>query len=162
MRREFLTATWTRGVGLKTGLTAAIAGVLVVSACAGGNDERSVEAFCSMIRSEKERILDQFETTSSAGDGDEFAEVLAGLGASIQGIGELRTYTRKLADVAPEEIRVEAELMAESMDDQLDAAQGAASDPLGALASTLFAGLSGSGPTSAVDDFARANCGEGI
>jgi len=136
-------------------------GVLVGSACTG-DGERSVEAFCSMIKSEKERILDQFDASSSAGDGDEFGEVLAGLGASIQGIGELRTYTRKLAAVAPDEIRVEAELMAESMDDQLDAAQDGLSDPLGALGSSLFAGLAGSGPTSAVDDFAWANCGEGI
>lgn len=137
-------------------------GVFLSAGCSGGDERRSVETFCSTIRSEKERILAQFEGTSSAGDGDDLAEVLAGLGASIQGLGELRTYTRKVADAAPEEIRVEAELMAESIESQLDAAQGGLSDPLGALASSLFAGLSGSGPTSAVDDYARANCGEGI
>ncbi len=62
--------------------------------CDSGSD-RSVEAFCTTITSEKARILEQFEATSSAGQGDEGLEVLVGLVVSIQGLGELRTYTRK-------------------------------------------------------------------
>lgn len=126
------------------------------------SSDRSVDAFCSIIASEKARILEQFDQTASAGRGDETLEVLAGLAASVQGLGELRTYTRKLAAVAPREIQVEADLMAESVAKQLDAASDAVSDPLGALVGGLMSGLEGSGPTSTVNAFAQENCGEGI
>ena len=135
--------------------------VLSIAGCDGGSD-RSVEAFCSTITSEKARILEQFDETSSMGQGDDGLEVLAGLAASIQGLGELRTYTRKRAAVAPDEIRVEAELMAETVAKQLDAASDAISDPLGALVGGFMSGLEGSGPTNTVNEFARENCGEGI
>ena len=56
--------------------------------------DRSVESFCSTMRSEKARILEQLEGVQAAAESsdDEFAGVLLGLGGSMQALGELRTY----------------------------------------------------------------------
>lgn len=132
----------------------------VIVSCSNGS-ERSVEAFCSTLRSEKARILDQFES-ASAPSGDGFADALSGLGASVQAMGELRTYFRKLERVAPDRIQTEVEIVAESIDRQFDAAKDAARDPLGAFGSALITGFTTSGQMQAVDRYARENCGEGI
>ena len=116
------------------------------------------------MRSEKARILDQFNSTVAAGEdsGDEFLAVISGLGASIQALGELRTYFAKLSKEAPAEIQAEVEIVAESYEKQLDAASKAVSDPLAALSEGLMSGLTSSGQLNTVDSFARSNCGEGI
>jgi hypothetical protein len=142
--------------------------ILVIAAgpmvACSGEPDRSVESFCSTMRSEKARILEQLEGVQAAAESsdDEFAGVLLGLGGSMQALGELRTYFAKLSDVAPDEIRVEVEIVAEAMDKQLDAAGDAVGDPLGGLGSALMTSLTTSGQLAAVDEFARSNCGEGI
>ncbi len=144
-------------------LAALIGSTSLLLACSNG-PERSVDSFCSTMRSEKARILEQLEgaqAAASASD-DEFAGVLLGLGGSLQALGELRTYFAKLSDVAPEEIRVEVEIVAEAMDEQLDSAGEAASDPLGSFGNALVTSLTTSGQLASVDEFARSNCGEGI
>lgn len=130
----------------------------------GGGPERSTESFCATLRSEKARILDQFNATSHSADasGDDLASLFAGLGGSIQALGELRAYFHKLAEVAPDEIRTEAELVADNYDEQMDAAGDAGSNPLGALTSSLFNGLAVSGQLDRLNQFAVSNCGEGI
>lgn len=135
-----------------------------LTGCGGGAPERSAAAFCQTMRSEKERILAQLEETSAAGaaSGDEFLAALSGLGASIQALGELRTYFQKLAKVAPEDIRTEIEIVAESYDQQVDDAGDGVTKPLETAVGALFEGLATSGQVSAVDEYARANCGEGI
>ena len=138
--------------------------VAVVPAGCGGESTRSTEAFCATMRSEKARILDQFNSTVAAGEnsGDEFLGVISGLGASLQALGELRTYFAKLSKVAPAEIQTEVEIVADSFEKQLDAASKAVSDPLAALSEGLMSGLTTSGQLNTVDSFARENCGEGI
>ena len=137
----------------------ALAG-LALAAC--GGSERSTEAFCDTLASEKQRILSQFEANSNPATDDELVTTLAGLGASVQALGELRTYFEKLADVAPEEIRAQAEIVAEQYEKQFDDLQDAASDPLGGLAAGLVNSVAVSGQMNAVHSFARANCGEGL
>ena len=140
---------------LLTTLVATAALIAGATACSGG---RSTEAFCDTLRSEKQRILAQFESTSQLGAGDEFAEALMGLGASAQAIGELQTYFRKLADVAPEEIRVEAEIVAENMGELVTGTELS----LEGIAGSLMTGLSISGQLNTINQFALENCGESV
>ena len=145
------------GVVLSAGLVADAIG------CSSG-PERSAEAFCSTLRSEKERILGQLSDGQAAAEAqdDELVGMLTGLGASVQALGELRTYFGKLADVAPDEIRHEVEILEEEIGEQLDNAQNVADDPLGSLASAFVDSFSLSGQLSAVNDYAMDNCGESI
>lgn len=142
----------------------AFAVVTVVPSGCRGESQRSTEAFCTTMRSEKARILDQFNSNVATGEnsGDESVAVISGLGASLQALGELRTYFAKLSKVAPAEIQTEVEIVADSVEQQLDAASKAVSDPLGALTEGLMSGMTSSGQLNTVDSFARANCGESI
>ena len=77
-----------------------------LASCVSSTPERSTANFCSTMKSEQTRILRQLDKTSSASD-DENAKPFLTLVASVQAIGELQTYFKKLAKVAPEEIRTE-------------------------------------------------------
>ncbi len=145
-----------------TRLSASVLAVsLLLSSCGTG---RSVEAFCDTMISEQDRIVREMEEAQALADqqDDELVSVLIGLGSSLEAIGELRTYTRKLADTAPSEIQTDAEAVADSMDAQFEAMKDSASNPLGALASSLVEGFTSAGSMDRVDSFARANCGRGI
>lgn len=139
-----------------------LAGVLLVAvmlstACSGG---RSTEAFCSTLGSEKERIRGQLDAGLDAMESqeDDFAKALVGVGATMQSVGELRTYFDKLARVAPEEIRVEAEIVAEEMANQTRVPELS----LEGLASSLLGGVAISGQLESLDRYARQHCGESI
>lgn len=136
-------------------------GIMSVVACSAGAD-RSVAAFCRTLHDEKERIRGQLDENIAAAEqsGDETLEVLLGLGAGVQALGELRVYFRKLADHAPEEIRVEAELVADEYEKQLDEATEALDNPLGALADGVMSSLTISGPMNTLNDFAVRECDE--
>ena len=73
------------------------------------------------MKSEKARILAGMQASEDAADAnpDELAGMFGRLAGSLQGIGELRTYFAKLADVAPHEIRVDVEIVAQSFNDQV-------------------------------------------
>lgn len=137
-----------------------MAAVLVYS---GGcsRSERSAASFCRVLRSEKTRILQQFNATSRVGAGTSVS-ALAGLGASLQAIGELRTYFHKLAKVAPSEIETEADIVAKQYDQLLDSMSNISSNPLAGLAGSLLSSVSISGQLNSLDTFARKNCGESI
>ena len=79
-----------------------------------------------------------------------------------QALGELRTYLRKLAIVAPNEIRTDAEIVAQGYDEQLKAAKDALKDPLSAIASSLIDGMMMSGQLNRLNQFALDNCGQSI
>jgi hypothetical protein len=132
---------------------------VLASAC---GTERSAEAFCSTLREEKQRILDQFNAGANPDTEDELLKMLSGLGASVQAMGELRTYFNKLEKVAPEEIQTEVEIVAGEWGRQVEDAGDAASDPLGGLTSALVGGLATSGQLEAVNRYALRECGEGI
>ena len=155
----------------RVGRTARLAGittvaallVLGVAACSD-EPERSTAAFCATMKSEQARILAQFNANVDAGNAssDGMVQALSGLGASIQALGELRTYLRKLAIVAPNEIRTDAEIVAQGYDDQLKAAKDALKDPLSAIASSLIDGMMMSGQLNRLNQFALDNCGQSI
>ncbi len=146
----------------------ALAGValLVASAlpaCSSG-PERSVEAYCTTLEQEQERILADFEGQMAAAEGtdDEFLGALMALGAGLGAIGELEIYADKLAEVAPEEIRVDVEAVATSIEEQNEAAKDAASDPLGALGSALIGSLMSAGSFQRVGEWTYEHCGQGF
>jgi hypothetical protein len=145
---------------MRVNLIAAISVTFFFVAACGA--ERSTEAFCETLSSEKQRILEQFEVASQPKSGDQFLELIGGLGASVQALGELRTYFDKLADVAPEEIRSEAEILSDHFDKQFDDAEDVGSNPFGQLAGSLVGAMAVSGPMNTVQQFAMTHCEEGI
>ena len=138
-------------------------GVLAISGC-DSTTGRSVGAFCTTLHSEKQRILNQLNRNVGAAKatGDGLLQALGGLGASIQAIGELRIYFRKLATVAPEPIRTEVELIRDDYDEQFKHLSDMAAHPLAALAAGLVGGMASSGQMNTVNSFAVSNCREGI
>lgn len=134
--------------------------VLGVTGC--GGQTRSVSAFCNTLHSEKQRILAQFNATSQSGSSDQLVRALAGVGASLQALGELRTYFHKLSDVAPDQIRDDAEIVAKDWDHQIDTAASAAAHPLSALAGALVTGVTTSGQLNSMNQFALTHCHESI
>ena len=96
---------------------AVVAGVVVV-VIQVSKPTRSVEAFCSTMNSEQERILAEFDANNGDGHIDDFSEAMAGMLASVQALGELQVYFQKLAEVAPPEIQTETQLVADKIGDR--------------------------------------------
>ena len=138
--------------------------VLLTSLTACSGSQRTTAAFCSTMKSEQSRILAQFNSSkdAAAGQNDAFANALMGVGATVQALGELRTYFHKLSAVAPKEIEEETKLVADWYDDQVKSAKGAISNPLGSLASSALDGIMISGPMNTVNKFALQNCGQSV
>lgn len=140
--------------------TALVGAALLVGGC--GGQTRSVAAFCSTLHSEKQRILAEFNSTAHSVSSDQLVQALSGLGASLQALGELRTYFHKLSDVAPDEIKAEAEIVAKDWDQQVADAANEAAHPLSALAGALINGATTSGQLNTLNQFALNNCHESI
>jgi len=149
-------------------VVAAFCTVALIGAAAGGvvyvvkhrKPTRSTEAFCKTMISEQKRIVDQLNLTAGGADGtgDDFAKALLGVMASVQAIGELNTYFRKLAKVAPAEIQTEAELMADKIGDLTKVPDMS----LQGLVGSFMGALEVSGPLSTLNAFATKNCGRPI
>jgi hypothetical protein len=140
-----------------SGLAAA---ALLLGGC--GGPMRSAAAFCSTLHSEKQRILAEFNASANSGSSDQLVQVLSGLGASLQALGELRTYFHKLSDVAPDEIKDDAEIVAKDWDQQVADAANQAAHPLSALAGALINGATMSGQLNTLNQFALSHCHESI
>lgn len=129
---------------------------VAMSACGSG---RSPEAFCGAMDNHKERYLAAMESaTESLGSGSADGAI-AGLAGGLAAISDLQAMWNELADVAPEEIRTDVELIRDENQKQLDSAGENLDNPLGALGSALMGGLKTAGAYQRVDEFTRANCG---
>ncbi|NND02619.1 MAG: hypothetical protein HKN91_07515 [Acidimicrobiia bacterium] len=145
-------------------MSVATASAVLMSSCGGG---RSVDAFCSTLENEQERILEQLETNQAnaqdlSAQGNDLAAAFTSLAGVGVALGDLATYFKSLSAVAPAEIQDDVEVVAEEYDKQLDDAGSAASNPLGAIGSGIVSGFKTAGPLQRVDSFARENCGQGI
>lgn len=136
---------------------AVVAGVVVV-VIQVSKPTRSVEAFCSTMNSEQERILAEFDANNGDGHIDDFSEAMAGMLASVQALGELQVYFQKLAEVAPPEIQTETQLVADKIGDQMKIPDFS----ITGVGNQLIAAIMLSGPMDAVNRFALKNCGKSV
>lgn len=107
--------------------------------------QRSTEAFCSTMEEHKTRYLEAWSQASGEG-------AVAGLVGGASAVGDLKIMWDELAEVAPDEIRPDAEAVRDAWKQQEDAAKNG--DWMGAVAG----GLMNSGSMSRVDQYARENC----
>ncbi|MCU1371957.1 MAG: hypothetical protein JWO77_3151 [Ilumatobacteraceae bacterium] len=151
-----------------TAIAIVLCTLLVLGAVGGGaavvvkhrKPTRSVEAFCSTMKSEQKRILEQFESVSdeAKATGDEFAEMMLTAMGGVQAMGELQTYFAKLAKVAPAEIQTEAELVAEKIGESMKVPELS----IEGIAGSMINGIALSGPLNTLNAYAKKNCGQGI
>lgn len=120
-----------------------------LTACSPG---RSVEAYCGVIAEHKERYLAAMGEVN-AGDNP-----LAGMVGMVSALGDLNRMWEEAAKVAPEEIQADVEAVRDAWASQFEAAERAASDPLGGLASALMTGLQAAAATQRVDEYTAQNC----
>jgi hypothetical protein len=141
-------------------VVAGVIGAVLVVVTKDDKPTRSVEAFCSTMKSEQKRIIDEFESSTDAAQasGDDFAEAFLTIGASVQALGELQTYFSKLAKVAPEEIQTEAEIVADKIGDVLKAPDLS----FEGIAGSMMASMEIAGPINTLDTFAKEHCGQSI
>lgn len=132
----------------------ALTAIVLVSGCSGGG--RSAAAFCDELDTGME------ELRASANDAAQQENPMVGLLGLVGTLGDLQRLLERLADVAPEEIQQDAEVVRDVMARQADTAGDAVSDPLGALASSLGDSLLNQGSFRRLDEFARAECGQPV
>lgn len=127
-----------------TVLVSVVFSALSLTGCAG----RSVERFCAEARDGASAV--------AASDGNDPL-------ADISNFGELEGLLDRLADAAPDEIRPDVEHARRTYGEALDAAKGAAGNPLGALFKGALSIALARESFRRVDDYARSNCdGQGI
>jgi hypothetical protein len=127
-------------------------------------DERSVESFCDTYWEQKDEYLTKYaerdEAIDAAGEEDPLLGVLAGLGTSMEALGDVVIIFDKLAKVAPDDIEPDVVAIRESLQKSIDNAGEAASNPLGALVGGLTSGLTTMGSWQRLSDYVVENCGE--
>jgi hypothetical protein len=136
---------------MRRGMAAALTWVLLLSACSSG---RSVQAFCGEL---DQGMRDLNAAAQASMETDDLLMGLMGIAGSL---GEYQRLLERLADVAPEEIQQDMEVVRDTVGDQLDVG-AAASDPLGAMISSFGQAMMNQGSFDRVDQYARANCGRG-
>lgn len=141
----------------RTVRAAAVLGV-VSMVLAGCGSERSPEAFCGTMDKHKERYLAAMDSATESLESGTAGGALAGLGGGLAAISDLQAMWEELADVAPEDIRVDVELIRDENQKQLDAAGENLDNPLGALGSAMMSGFKTYGAYQRVDEFTGTHC----
>lgn len=153
-----MTNTGTQRAGI------AVIVLICMSLLVGCAQERTPEAFCAVMRSEKERIVAKIEDASdnAASNPDDFLALLGSLATVASSVGDLATYFKKLSEAAPPEIEVEMEQIASIYDERVSSMDDAFSNPLGALGGAFVDSFRLAGPTETVNDYALNNCNESL
>lgn len=125
---------------------------------AGCGTERSPAAFCGVMDKHKERYLAAMADSTQSLESGTTGGALAGIGGGLAAISDLQTMWKELAEVAPEQIRVDVELIRDENQKQLDSAGDSLDNPLGALGSAMMSGFKTLGAYQRVDEFTRAHC----
>jgi DNA polymerase III alpha subunit len=133
------------GTAVATGLSA-----LALAACGGDDDESSVDAFCDKV-DEVRAAADPFE--GLAPNDTEGA---------VDALGSARDQLHEVVDVAPDEIRDDAEQMESAFNDLVTAAEGAEKpEDLAAVFQEFEqAGEELEGATQRLEEYTNENCGE--
>lgn len=138
-------------------LVAVVAASLLLAGC---GTQRSTEAFCRVLEEQKQQYLETYDADQLDGmsEGD---QLFGGIGLTLGAMGEIPLIYRKLADVAPEEIRADTEAVAEGFEKMLGSGGQAVSDPLSFAFGGLLQSFQMSGPLTRVEQFAIDNCDSG-
>ena len=137
------------------GAIVAIAATLACVLTAGCGAGRSVESFCSTMDEHKTRYLGAMGQANQALEG---GDLLGGGAQAVSALGDLQRMWEDLAKVAPSDITSDVEAIRDAAEQQLQAAQDAADNPLGAIASGLTSGLMNAGSYTRVDAYVREHC----
>lgn len=132
----------------------ALLGLLPLAACGDG---RSPEAFCSTMETHRERYLEATDAALGEVQRGDGAGLLAGSAQMVVALGDLQVMWKDLADVAPDDIRSDVEVIRDATEKQLEAA-GSGGDALSALTSGLMSGLTNAGSYQRVDSYVREHC----
>lgn len=89
--------------------------------------------------------------------GDGAGLLLAGSAQMVTALGDLQVMWKDLAEVAPDDIRSDVEVIRDATEEQLEAA-GSGGDTLSMLSSGLLSGLTNAGSYQRVDAFVREHC----
>lgn len=131
-----------------------VVGMVAVSAGAAYwlliRSDRSVEAFCRTYAEEKARIGQQLPSSDT--------DLLSGLVGGLSAIGELPVMFDRLDKVAPDDIEPDVAAVRDSLRQQIETAKGAATDPLGAIASGTVGAAMNAGSYDRVNRYVAQNC----
>jgi hypothetical protein len=139
------------------GLVAALcAGALaLVAGCSSG---RSPEAYCSVYEKHKQRFIDAMGEAQSSMDSSDDLGVVVGLAQTAGALGDLQRMWEELADVAPEDIQQDVEVVRDVSAKQADRSGQSISDPVGAMSGLLVDALMNSGSFRRVDTYTQEQC----
>jgi hypothetical protein len=119
---------------------------------------RSARAFCAVHDKHKKRYLAAFDSANASIDG---GDMLTGVLQAGVALGDLTTMWKELAEVAPERIRVDTEVVAAGWEKQADLADDLIEHPLKGLSSALLGSFKLTGPLQRIDRFVRNKCDAG-
>lgn len=132
-----------------------LAGIILLSACAG----RSVESFCATFYSEIDRLEDKYSNRLADSEGqDPLAGLLTVLGTTAEAFGDYAVLYDRLEQVAPNDLQPDVAAVRDALNQQLVSMKEAGSDPLGAAFGSLITGLSVIGSEQRVNEYIAANC----
>ena len=143
-------ASTKRRIGRGAGIALVLAlSLSTLSACSSG---RSVEAYCDVLSTHKDRYLSAMNEVNTTDD------FLASLTGAVGAFGEISQMWDEAAKVAPSHIQSAVEAVRDFWDGQLETAKEMINDPLGGLASAFMEAASNSGAVERVDAYTATNC----
>lgn len=125
-----------------------------LASCSGDDPVSDTQAFCDTLQTESAELRNRYEAEIEAAVGD--GDLLTGALSLIAALGDVKPLLTRLAEVAPQEIRVDAERIAEQYVEPADIS----GDPLTAVMTGIFQGAALQGSVERVDDFAARECGQ--
>ncbi|MBS1837542.1 MAG: hypothetical protein JST64_07575 [Actinobacteria bacterium] len=152
--------TSTRSASGSVAVAAAIVAATVALLLPGCSQPRSVDAFCGTFESQAKDLVSKYSGRLSSLDyqNNPLKTLLVGAGSAIEAQGDLAVLFDHLDAVAPDEIEPEVAAVRDMYKRQLDTAEKAAGDPIGALAGGLVSAVSSMGSYEKVQKFITANC----
>ena len=136
-----------------------VLGIAIVSSalagCGGATVTRSSAAYCSYFYGEGTRLHNRFINSTNASGQDPFAR----LSSVFADIPEAASFLHQLSLRAPQEIAPDVQALAKALDSLPSQAAGAASNPLGALASAFASSVETHGAEQRVNEYTLKHCG---
>ena len=143
--------------GLAAVAAAALAAV-AVAGCGLGGETRSADAYCDTYESGFEKIKSDYpEVDQYSSSGENALVLLLQTGSAY---GDIVALIGEMAEVSPDEVRTDVERVHKTLQDQLDSAGDAVSDPFGTLAGQVVKSITNAGAFERMDRYTLEHCGE--